>query len=642
VLIGIPEQKIVTYLQSFVGYNPVKATATGQKPPQPDIVSGATVTVLVMGESVVRSALRVTRALQAQSPAAAAGAAQAARVLDPQAGEVADWATLMKEGAVRRLRVTIGEVNKAFVQSGNAIAAKRPEPGADDEVFIDLYVALVSQPAIGRSLLGEDEYKNVASMLEPGQHAILVAGEGVYSFKGSGYVRGGIFDRIQLIQGAETIRFHDREHRRIGTLHAAGAPAPKEIGVFAIARTAEFDPARPWRLQLLVQRSTGALDKAFVSFELPYELPQRYTRLVPAAGAPAAAAPGAASPPAGAPAAGPAVEAEGALLIPGETPLWERIWRSKIAAIVVLAVLLAILTCIFFFQDLLVRHEVLYNRIRIAYLAVILVWLGWVAQAQLSVVNVLTFTTALREGFQWSSFLVDPLVFILWSAVAAGLLFWGRGPFCGWLCPFGALQELTNKLARRLKVPQFRVPWAVHERLWPIKYIVFLVLFAVSLGSLAYAEMLSEIEPFKTAIILRFMRDWWFVAFAVALLVAGLFIERFFCRYLCPLGAALAIPGRMRMFDWLKRYRECGNPCTRCFKECPVQAIHPEGHINPNECISCLHCQMLYYHDYKCPVRIQRRLKRERRSATPPPIGTPPVVGSETAPAAARPAANPG
>ncbi|HEY0877072.1 MAG TPA: hypothetical protein VGE10_01340, partial [Zeimonas sp.] len=46
-----------------------------------------------------------------------------------------------------------------------------------------------------------------------------------------------------------------------------------------------------------------------------------------------------------------------------------------------------------------------------------------------------------------------------------------------------------------------------------------------------------------------------------------------------------------------------------------VEAIHPEGHINPNECIGCLHCQVLYYHDYKCPVRIQRRVKREKREA---------------------------
>ncbi|MBX3622906.1 MAG: regulatory protein NosR [Rhizobacter sp.] len=617
VLIGIPEKKVVTYLQSFVGYNPIKAAATGRGPPHPDIVSGATVTVLVMGESVARSAVRVTRALQqagaggTPAPGAASAPAKAAParvMIDPDAGHLADWKTLLKEGAVRHLHLTVGQVNKAFVASGNAIAAQRPEPGPDDADFIDLYVALVSQPSIGRSLLG-DEYAGVSQMLAPGQHAIVVAGDGLYSFKGSGYVRGGIFDRIELVQGAETVRFRDRLHRRVGNLRAEGAPSLREIGVFVIPEGTEFDPTAPWRLQLLVQRATGALDKAFVSFELPYQLPARYIQQsAPAAG--------------GGGDAGPAA-------LPGDDaadPLWRRIWESKAASVVVLALMLGVLTLIFFFQDLLVPREKLFDRIRLGFLAFTLVWLGWTVQAQLSVVNVLTFTTALRTGFKWSSFLVDPLVFILWCSVAAALLFWGRGPFCGWLCPFGALQELANRAAKALKVPQLKIPWRVHERLWPLKYIVFLGLFGVSLGSLAFAEVLAEVEPFKTAIVLRFMRDWWFVLFAVALIGAGLFVERFFCRYLCPLGAALALPGRLRMFDWLKRYRECGNPCMRCFKECPVEAIHPEGHINPNECISCLHCQVLYHHDKKCPVRIQRRLKRERREATAvPPLAAGPA-----------------
>jgi len=256
-------------------------------------------------------------------------------------------------------------------------------------------------------------------------------------------VRGGVFDRIELIQGAETIRFRDRLHRRVGALHADGAPNLNEIGVFLLPTDAEFDPAAPWRLQLLVQRSTGALEKAFVSFELPYTLPERYTKAVAPAVTPAAGA-------AASGGAGPATTAAaaGSALAGGETPLWQRIWYSKAAAIVALAAMLAVLTVIFFFQDLLVRHEKLYDRIRLAYLAVTLIWLGWIAHAQLSVVNVLTFTTSLLTGFQWSSFLVDPLVFILWCSVAAALLFWGRGPFCGWLCPFGALQELTNRIAR--------------------------------------------------------------------------------------------------------------------------------------------------------------------------------------------------
>ena len=46
-----------------------------------------------------------------------------------------------------------------------------------------------------------------------------------------------------------------------------------------------------------------------------------------------------------------------------------------------------------------------------------------------------------------------------------------------------------------------------------------------------------------------------------------------------------------------------------------VQAIHPEGNINPNECLYCLHCQVLYFDDKRCPVMVQRRTKRERRDA---------------------------
>ena len=627
VLIGIPEQRVIDYLAPFVGYNPLQAAATGAGPPRVNLVSGATVTVLVMGESVTRSAARVARllGLDGSQPAAAASVAPQARALDPEAGSITGWQELLDQGAVSHLHLTVGQVNESFVEAGDPVAAQRPQSGAPDDPFIDLYVALVSQPAIGRSLLGESEYASMLGMLAPGQQAILVGGSGIYSFKGSGYVRGGIFDRIELIQGAETIRFRDQFHRRVGALGAEGAPSLKEIGIFVIPDGSEFDPAQPWRLQLLVQRATGALSKAFVSFDLPYSIPAQYTT--------GGSAPGAGSATAGMPPAAGLAAGMGshAFLADDTDPLWKRMWQSKTVSIAVLGVMLIALTLIFFFQDALVKRELLFDRIRLAYLVVTLFWLGWVAQAQLSVVNVLTFTTSLRDGFNWSSFLVDPLIFILWCSVAVALIFWGRGAFCGWLCPFGALQELTNRLAKALKVPQLKIPWGVHQRMWPIKYIIFLVLFGVSLGSLAYAEVLAEVEPFKTAIILRFMRDWWFVLFAVALIVIGLFVERFFCRYLCPLGAALAIPGRLRMFDWLKRYRECGNPCMRCFKECPVEAIHPEGHINPNECISCLHCQVLYHSDKKCPVKIQRRLKREKREAIAKtiPIAVLPALGEE-------------
>ena len=614
VLIGIPERRIVDSVNVLIGKDMKPVAAGSERPPQVDIVSGATVTVLVMGDSVVRSAVKLIRSGRlagGTAIAAAPSAAPLARTLVPDSGELRDWQTLLGDGSIRRLSLSIGEVNEAFVRAGNQAAAENAESGDPADSFIDLYVAPVSVPVIGRSLLGAEGYDRLKARLKPGQQAIVVAGEGAYSFKGSGYVRGGIFDRIELLQDGQSVRFRDRNHMRLGALLADGAPELPEIALFVMPDEFKLDPTEPWQMQLLVQRNVGARDKAFLTFELAYQLPDAYLRVEQALSPVAAGAQ-----PASQTAASPAPSTEVAQGAGGvDEPLWLTIWRMNTVAVVITAIALIVLTGIFFFQNLLVSRPMLFGWIRRAYLTFSLVWLGWYANAQLSVVNVLTFAHSLMTDFSWEFFLAAPLIFTLWAAIAAGLLFWGRGPFCGWLCPFGALQELLNNLARWLKIPQVKIPWGLHERLWPIKYIIFLGLFGMSLYSVALAETFAEVEPFKTAIILKFVRDWPFVIYALTLLAAGLFIERFFCRYLCPLGAALAIPGRLRTFEWLKRWPECGSPCQRCSKECPVQSIHPEGHINVNECIYCMHCQELYHDDQRCPHMIQVRLKREKREA---------------------------
>jgi NosR/NirI family nitrous oxide reductase transcriptional regulator len=617
VLVGIPVKRILDAVNKLIGTD-MDAVVRGAVPaPQVDIVSGATVTVLVMGDSIVRSATKLIRSgrLGGQSNAVVSAAPQADKAIDPAKSGIRDWQSLVGDGSVRRLLLTVADVNKAFEKSGNAGAAAHPEEGDPDDTFIDLYVADVAVPTIGRSLLGDASYNRLAGRLKPGQQALIVAGSGRYSFKGAAYVRGGIFDRIELIQDTNSIRFRDRDHTRLGNLEADGAPDFPEIALFTVPPEFALDPTAPWTLQLLVQRVIGTREKAWLTFDLGYTLPDAYMKREPAPPArqPATAS-AAASPTAPAQQDG-ATTAAAAAASAADEPLWMKIWRGDTVKIGTTVAALGALTLIFFFQNALVRRPRFYVWVRRFYLLFILVWLGWYANAQLSVVNVLTFANSLLTGFSWEYFLSAPLIFLLWAAIAAGLLFWGRGPFCGWLCPFGALQELLNNVAQAVKIPQYRLPWGLHERLWPIKYIIFLGLFGMSLYSTAFAEQLAEVEPFKTAIILKFAREWPFVIYALTMLSAGLFVERFFCRYVCPLGAALAIPGRVRMFEWLRRWPECGSPCQRCANECPVQAIHPEGHINVNECIYCMHCQELYFDDHRCPHMIQLRLKREKRQA---------------------------
>lgn len=603
VLIGIPETKVRAMVEGYVGLDLVAEAETGGTGHDVEIISGATVTVMVIDDSIVRSGLKVARALGLGGLQPDAKASGPAFEIDPDATAPKDWMAMEGDGTLRRLSLDVAQVNAAFAAMEDKRAAERALTEPPETTFIDMQTALVSVPAIGKAILGEAEYANLAGWLEPGDHAIVVVGRGLYSFKGSGYVRGGIFDRIVLIQDDVSVRFRDKMHKRLAAVAAAGAPEFTETDIFRIPADVGFDPTKPFRLQLLVQREVGPIEKLFTTFDLGYQLPQHYLRAVAVAPAPAPTA-----------AESAATQDESA----AQQALWRKIWLDSKPEIAGLGVMLLILTAAFFFQTWATRNERAFFWFRIAFLTATLFFLGFWANAQLSVVNLMALFGALTNGFSWQAFLLDPLTFILWFSVAAALLFWGRGAYCGWLCPFGALQELLNRIAKALHIPQWTLPWGLHERLWPVKYMIFLGLFGVSLMSIEQAEHLAEVEPFKTAIILKFVRAWPFVAYAAALLIAGLFVERFYCRYLCPLGAALAIPARMRMFDWLKRYRECGHPCQSCANQCPVQAIHPTGEINPNECVNCLHCQVLYQSESICPVVIKKMKRRAAVGTVPP------------------------
>ncbi len=571
ILAGIPESKLHKFTEQYNGLSVSDRLKVGGNQTEGvvhiDGLSGATVTVMVMNVAIVKAAKLVAQSLGIISTSQEA--IQPMGTIYPDVFEAADWATLTGNGSIRKLYLDRKTVDDAFIGT----EAEHIEEATQDqkqELFAEIYFAQVDIPTIGRNLLGNSEYEYLISTLKSGEHAIILMGTG-YSFKGSGYVRGGIFDRIQILQNNEAFSFRDLDHTRISDIYIDGAPNFKEMSLFIVREHHKFNPASDWQLEFLVRRQIGAIDSVFTSFKGDYHTLDNY------------------------------VDRPALIMPEPELSLTQQVWQEKNTEVIILIILLVIVVISLFFQDVLVRHPTFMHNFRHLFLIITVVFIGWSWGGQLSVVNVFTFLQAFMSDFSWDLFLLDPVIFILWGAVAVTMILWGRAVYCGWLCPFGALQELINIFARHIKIPQFEFPWAVHERLWAIKYLILLGLFGLSMESLALAEQFAEIEPFKTTFLLTFDREWPFVLYASALLIINIFNRKFFCRYLCPLGAALSTSNNIRLFSWLRRRPECGQPCKTCAKECEIQAIDPNGVINMRECHYCLDCQVTYFNDEKCP-----------------------------------------
>ncbi|WP_323717734.1 4Fe-4S binding protein [Paracoccus aminovorans] len=579
--LGISDADIAAYVDGFRGHDINRVSTDADLP---DVIARATVSTGVIRDGILRSA-RLLAAAQAEGG-----------VIDRMAYAPADWAALEAMGALSHARVTMAE-------AAAAMPSARPPIPPSDAPWFEMWTGLIDTPTAGRNLLGQQGLTEIAGRLDPGEALLAVFSRGLQSHRGSEYRRTGRFQRIEITQGATRLVPAAESFASFPRLAVAGAPALKERSVFRInadPQAGGIDPARPFRVTVATGREGSGGTALTLPVSAEVALPDAFRIARPAA----------------------------------DPPLWQHFWQQKRPQIAVVGAMLAVLGLILFAQEWLVRRPRLWRGLRLGYLATTLAVLGWGLGAQLSVVQVIAFLHALLFGFRWETFLVAPLIFVLWSAVALGMLFWGRGVFCGWLCPFGALQELTNAVAQRLGLRQIAVPQALHERLWVIKYTLFVGLVALSFYSMEQALVMAEVEPFKTAISLRFLRPWPFVLFALALLGAGLFVERFYCRYLCPLGAGLALPAKLKIFDWLKRRPQCGRECRLCETKCTVGAIDPLGRINANECVLCLRCQVVMYDPVTCPV-----LKRRARAApaAPLPAGAHPGAAVQPARPAARP-----
>jgi transcriptional regulator of nitric oxide reductase len=573
-----------------------RAAPGGYDAPKVDAVSRATTSSVLISDAIIRSARIVARSRGILPPVGS----RTAR-LDIDRFAPADWPALEASGAIGHLRIRNQDVADKLGEAGAANGSGRNPGTPPDAVFIDLYAALLTPAGIGVNVLGKTWYDQYTAGRSVDDQIMLLASSGAYSFLGDGWEKTEFLDRVELVQGERTIRLKTSQIKTLPFLHAENPPELTERALVFFPGGGEFDPTRPFEVNLLVTGRTADGGPSYATFALPYHVPDAF--IVPAAEAAAAGKPDEAkdSRPAG-------------LSAVARTGVdWWEIWRGHPVKIAILVAGLTTLTVILFLQNFVTRRPRLHRWIRVGFLSWTLVWLGWYAGAQLTVVNVIAAVHALFTDFRWDFLLADPIVTILSAFTLAGLFLWGRALFCGWLCPFGALQELVNLVARQFRVPQIRIPIALHERLLALKYLLFLGLVAASFWSWDLAMRGAEVEPFKAAIILRFMTAWPMVGWALVLTAASVFVERFYCRFICPLGGGLSMFGRVRMFNWLKRHPECGTRCRICETVCPVGAIKRSGEIDMNECFYCLDCQVTYADDRICPPMIARRKRRTER-----------------------------
>jgi NosR/NirI family transcriptional regulator, nitrite reductase regulator len=552
--LGISEADIAAYVSGFAGQDLRAPVAARQN--LPDVISRATVSTGVIRDGIMRSA---------RTLAIGRGLIDAAGGIDRLGFVQTGWQGLLAAGALVESRLSMTEAAAAL-----AGATPPLQPGDGD--FIHLWLGLADPPSIGQSLLGQQVYTAAMGSLGPGESALLILSSGLYSHRGTDWRKLAVFDRLTVTQNDIIFQPGAESYRMVKRLRSDGAPDVKEISLFRLPKS--IDPLAPFRVTVRATRPT-AEGVARLDIPVDYRLPDAYRLAAPEP----------------------------------DAPLWQTIWQAKHVQTAIVAGMLVVLTLILFAQEWITRRPRLWRFGRIGFLTFTLFVLGWGLNGQLSVVQVVAFLHSLLNGFRWETFLIEPVIFLLWGFTALGLLFWGRGVYCGWLCPFGALQELTNSAAQAFGLRQIVVPQALHERLWVIKYTAFVGILALSFYAMHDALVAAEIEPFKTAISLRMVRAWPFLLFVGAVLFAGLFIERFYCRYLCPLGAALAIPAKLKVFDWLKRRPQCGRECRLCETKCTVGAIDPLGRINPNECVLCLRCQIIMNDPHGCPV-----LKRRART----------------------------
>lgn len=224
----------------------------------------------------------------------------------------------------------------------------------------------------------------------------------------------------------------------------------------------------------------------------------------------------------------------------------------------------------------------------------------WVSNASLhaicpfggvvSLYNFFTVGTFVQKIHE-SSFVLMTIAFLL--AIAMGPV------ICGWVCPFGTIQEWISKLGRRIFNKRFNtfIPKKIDGLLRYVRYIVLLMI--VYKTATTAKLMFQDIDPYY-ALFNFWAGDVTLKAFALLglILLGSLFVERPWCKYLCPYGALLGIFNRIRPVSIRRASSTCID-CKACDRACPMNiSVSTVDTVRDHQCISCMKCTS----EQACPI----------------------------------------
>ena len=541
-------------------------------------VQAGTVSVKAIDRTILQSATSVARAHQeAAKTGNIVGAGNAIALTKGKLYEAQvrplQLAELEWRGMVQTSHITRGQIEKAFVGT-RAAGADKLAVTSPDEIALQFHVALVSLPAIGRNILDDEGWRLVAANRRDSQ-ALMVTETGPLAKMM--YESQRIVDDLPFVlkQDGKTIGLRSIAYDK--GVKIPGYPTQTRAHFLIIDTATPLDPTQPFNLTFKLGRRFGSFpnQKAYVEFPLPYHFHgwrQQVSNYLDAD--------------------------------------WVGVWIKRSGEIAAVLIALTLLSIALIRQHTLTATTTRLTRFRVGFLLFTLIGIGWVFQGQLSIVNIIAAIESIAAGNDLSFFLTDPITVILWIFVGFTLFIWGRGTFCGWLCPFGAFQELVSKSIRFLGLRHKRIRPGIDRKLKWIKYILLLSLLSMIFISPSTTEIGVEVEPFKTAISLYFVRDWPYVLWAVTCLTLSVVVYRGYCRYICPLGAALAAFNPLRKWGWIARRSECGTPCQTCRSRCDYQAIDQVGHIAYSECFQCMDCVSIYQDKKQC-LPLVKEIKRQ-------------------------------